>query len=211
VELIWQENIYPENRGWVVDQLTAVIDGEEAAYLKVENIPLVEYNKWYKSIFDYICRIGGHCLSCSRDTIDIKSHLTLDDLINLHHRYYVKPVYKNFDELFLETEALVKNRYEDQFDTFRKCHVDNPFPAYISVKREYRRKGIALALYQEAAKHYAEKGLALRSSTCITKEAFSVWKKMESMGLVYWVESENCFRFYNGATKNATRSFDNAA
>jgi GNAT superfamily N-acetyltransferase len=208
MEFVWQENICGENRGWIVDQVSAIIDGEIIGYLKVENIPLVEFRKWYGSIFDYVDKIVGRSFNCSSRIPDIKSFLTKKDLIRANQSWFYNDVdaSKSFEELLLGTERLLKDIYQKEFSNFRKHHVDNPFPAFIRVNPGHRRKGIALALYQEAARYYAEKGLILRSSTCITKEAKAVWKKMESLGWVRRDKKNNCYRFYNGQQRYSKAS-----
>jgi GNAT superfamily N-acetyltransferase len=208
MELVWQENICRENRGWIVDQVSAIIDGGIVGYLKVENIPLVEFHKWYGSIFDYVDKIVGRSFNCSNRAPDIKSLLTKEDLIRANQSWFHNDVdaSKSFEELLLETECLLKNRYLKEFSNFRKHHVDNPFPAFVRVNPEHRRKGIALVLYQEAARYYAKKGLVLRSSTCITKEAKTVWEKMESLGWVRWDKKHNYYRFYNGQQRYSKAS-----
>lgn len=59
--------------------------------------------------------------------------------------------------------------------------VSHPFVDFIRVKEEYRRKGVALALYEKAGKYLGNKGLTLKGSGLQRKEAASCWSKMHSL------------------------------
>lgn len=91
----------------------------------------------------------------------------------------------------------IKKRY----DEFIAWHVDKPKVDYIDVKTkdsfnqnyqddtraDFRRQGIALAMYQEGAKWMDSMGLRLYASTLQQPEAEAAWKKMDRLG---WVERD---------------------
>lgn len=57
---------------------------------------------------------------------------------------------------------------------------EHPCPASIYVEPEFRRNGVATALYQEAARRLAGMGLKLYASNFQHERAQAVWKKMQT-------------------------------
>ena len=185
MQFIWTFDIEPKNRGWVVDKLSCIIYGEEAGYIKVENLPKKNFDRIYTDIFQYVSNLEGHCFYVGRENIKKNlSYQNLVDIIQTTINWHYDFEGETYDRLMFVIESYLHNRYAKKFLQFKERHVDNPFPAYIRVNLKYQRRGIAIELYKEAAKEYARRGLVLRASTLNTAEGLGVLKKLENMGLM---------------------------
>jgi GNAT superfamily N-acetyltransferase len=187
MKLVRTENVEPENRGWVVDKITAEHLGEKVGYLKIEYIPQVEYDRWYPHALDYMVHIHGWCCG-QRGAPDVIATMTLDKFKSLAW-YCWKKEYpeltegSELDHLVQQLESEVKERYSDKIATFKKQQVDNPKVAWVKVDVKHRRKGVATALYLEASKWMKEKGLTFRSSTIQSKSAIKLWESFVAQGI----------------------------
>jgi GNAT superfamily N-acetyltransferase len=83
-----------------------------------------------------------------------------------------------------ELESEVEKKYRNEFRKFRAFHVDKPLVDFISVEPEFRRNRIGEALYREAAKWMAERGMKLHASGVQSKDAEASWQSMENQGMV---------------------------
>lgn len=87
-------------------------------------------------------------------------------------------IYPTFDKW---QEAFGYWRTNEDFKRFKTFH-NNPFVAYVHVKQSFRRQGVALALYRDAALWMAESfGEHLRQGDP-NSQSLTVWKKLQSLG-----------------------------
>lgn len=72
---------------------------------------------------------------------------------------------------------------EMQYDDFLQYHVDRPTPDYVYVKPTWRRNGIGMMLYMEAARQLSDNGLYLYQSHTQSDDAIALWEKFRYMGM----------------------------
>lgn len=202
-----EEDVERENRGWVIDKITAYVNGVPVGYLKVSHIPKENFKRYYKSIYSFLDQIGGHYL-IPREAVQDRFHASRDfDYKTLSEEHLRKLLYNvvfRFKELDVpwntekeyvanfpdrksllaklkELEGILKNTTKGkQFKEF-KLYQSRPFIDFIRVYEEYRGQGIAEALYLVSTNWVNEsKGLNLHSSTLQSPEAQAVWKRLES-------------------------------
>jgi GNAT superfamily N-acetyltransferase len=71
-----------------------------------------------------------------------------------------------------------------RFEEFRALQ-SQPFVAYVDVEEDRRRRGVALALYREAAVWLTERGLSLAASDTQTEQVRALWGRLRGLdGLV---------------------------
>lgn len=178
-----EEDIEPENRGWITHCMTAFVDGQEAGYLKVSYIPSYNVPRYYPDVTWYLAQIRGCWRLISDDPIN--RLVALSEQVDSWHDWLNKDEVLNMspDER-AEREAkyieLLHEQYRRQFEDHLDYLVDKPYVDYILVHDAFRRLGIGTALYAATAFKLAEKGLRLYSSTLQSKEAEAVWKHMAS-------------------------------
>ncbi len=181
MELIRTENIEKENRGWVVDKISAVKNGVELGYLKIEYIPDVEWNRWYKSILDFMVHIKGWCIGHRGP--DVLGNLTTDKVKNMAWYLWSKEFEAYDNDLVQRLIKEVTDRYQGDFLSFERYHRNSPHPSYVLVPKEHCRKGVGTKLYLEAARWMDEKGLEFRASELQSDEAKALWNSFGRKGL----------------------------
>jgi len=67
-----------------------------------------------------------------------------------------------------------------RFQRFRAFH-GQPYVAYVAVEQDRRRRGVATALYREAALWLTERGLSLAASDTQTGPARAVWEHLRGL------------------------------
>jgi GNAT superfamily N-acetyltransferase len=193
IEFVRETNIARENRGFIVDMITAKINGEAVGYIKIENIPRKEARRFYKSIFNFLSQINGaNYLPWDNGSVDYRT-LSDADLIKIitYNRFFSasKNEYQGLarDALLALVEerkaVLDASKQGEAFREFLRYHVDKPFVAYIEVNRNRRREGVGTALYIEASNWMRERGLVFRSSKLQTKDAEAVWARFAAKGM----------------------------
>ena len=187
IQFHYEENIGEENRGWVVDKLSAFIDGEEVGYLKIEYIPAAKWEKWYKSPLDYMVHIHGWSVG-QFGTPDVMGTMTVKKLKSMAWYFWHKEFPNiepgpEMDHLVKKLERGVERKYAKKLEEFKEYHFDAPKPAWIEVKPEFRRRGIGTALYLEASRQMRARGLTLRASTLQSGSAEGVWRSLLERGL----------------------------
>jgi len=208
-----------ENRGFVVHQLDAFVDGVHAGYLKISYIPSELFKKYNPTIFNWMANFSGkttivpfgkeaeHYTNFTREE---KTRLlkywsgSISDLNRDFSEYSDEELTKIIQEL--ESRILkgkdqdIKNIKKD-YNKFIDHHVDKPKVDFINVREkdsfnrnyhddaqaDFRRQGIALALYQEGSKWMDNMGLRLYASSLQQPEAKAAWDKMERLG---WVDHD---------------------
>ncbi len=180
-------NCEEENRGWVIDKVEA-FDGETViGYIKISYIPKENYNKYYASPVDYMCRIGGWG-SYRYSNSSVKTYYNDRKFLKsvTWHAWTDNKLHESIDHLtddecfilFKCLEKFVYQRYKKNIKLFQARWQNRPMVDYISVLPKYRRQGIGTKLYIEAGKMMQEKGLQLRASTLQSDEAKAVWQRL---------------------------------
>lgn len=189
----FKENIEPENRGFIVDYISASINGEEVGYIKGEYIPEKLAKFFYPTVFHYMKNIGGW--GGLKDVIDgkipdYKSEEFWRSLIKYANWNwnYVNGSTPDLEARILDIKKIAREK-SPQFKKFLDWNVGKPKIGYIRILNEInKRKGIATSLYVAAAKWYGKKGLALYASVLQQPAAKAVWEYMQSKG--YPISSE---------------------
>ncbi len=170
-----------KNRGWTVHKFEAVIDGETAGYLKVSYIPEERFKRHYKNIFDYIDKITGKAIP--KDYSDRKKALnTLAySILGWPGLDRLEPSLEELDDEDLDriekdiSKEAVKKHWK-AFEEFKDHWVDKPVVDFIFVETGHRRKRIAVALYEFAAKWLAQRGMKLHASGLQSDNAMAAWE-----------------------------------
>lgn len=192
-----QENVSPENRGWVDDRVVAYSDGMEVGYIKTSYIPLANFQKFYPTIFNWMDQIAGHCIFDSD-----KEHYHWRELNNIGKRQLIKNLWSRANHemgclqtlseqapdyelngIISELESYFDKQYSGDFSQFKSYHIDRPHVAFIKVDEGYRLKGVAKKLYYEASKYLDQKQLLLHASTLQTDGPKVFWDKARKHGL----------------------------
>ncbi len=168
------------NRGWVVHQVVATVNGEEAGYLAISYVPTQKLAEHYPTLIHFAALEGiGSCSAFVKD----------GDRDRLFLGIFRRPT----EAPPAERDRLIQQwslKYQDRFDDFQSFHVDRPLVDFIRTNDGFRRQHVALALYEEAGRWMAEKGMALHASgiQCpddqggeLTPTA-EAWRKMEALG-----------------------------
>lgn len=104
---------------------------------------------------------------------------------------------EQIDAMMADTVKWIQRRYGKKFKDFKRFH-GSPYVDFIRVykpgdrRREdekpvtnnWRRQGIGMMLYHEAAKHYAELGMKFYASGIQSDEAKAAWNYMRNKGWV---------------------------
>ena len=208
-----------ENRGWVVHALLAEVDGDPAGYLKISYIPTDNFKREYPDVFHYVAKMKGW--------VTLKNALknnNLDERIRgLDHygQYYATDLndasLEDRLEMVKTLEKQVKSKFQKDYLGFKEYHVDKPLIDFIRVyddldnsvfvdaneridrkgRINYKRQGVASALYKEAALWLKELNLQLHASTLQQPEAKAAWEKMKSLGLVSEIPPKTKIKPYN--------------
>lgn len=174
-----------ENRGWRVDKLEALIDGVAVGYLKMSWIPKERFEREYPNLLQYLAKINGKSkflpqyspYDMNTQTGRIKA--MLDDA-DWKERDSKNPRLDTMTPAEARTlEKRLLTRYASKYKEFLKFKshwVDKPLVDYIRVKNEFQRQGIAIAMYEEGAKHLATMGLRLYASSNQQPGAKAAWE-----------------------------------
>lgn len=73
-----------------------------------------------------------------------------------------------------------EQEYGDEFREFEEQSVDKPLVDFIFVEDDMRRKGIGIALYEEAARYLAKMGLRLYASYLQHDNAIAAWQWLKN-------------------------------
>lgn len=184
----YAEDIEPPNRGYQVDKLTAVLDGNEVGYIKPAYIPRANIKKFLPTTFNYLSDFQGWSRVASKDgsqpdleSVDFWRGITLNAsrLFAWHYSQSKEP--PPLEKRLADIEKVVKFYHYD-FTAFKKRIVDKPYVDYIYVDPNLRRNGIGLALYMRAAYLLAENGFSLYASSCQSDAAAACWRYMRDNG-----------------------------
>jgi GNAT superfamily N-acetyltransferase len=178
------------NRGWRVDRLDAYLNGQ-VGYLKMSYIPHDRFQRYYRTIFNYMAQIQGtHVLPFGQYT-GLYTELSDKELKTLlwYSQGWTPTEPEGTHEQLLQMakqreQDLLNGRVGKLFEEFRAFHVDKPLVDYIHVEPGFRRQGIGTALYLEGARWMADQGMKLYRSGVQMDEATAAWEKLAQKGLV---------------------------
>jgi GNAT superfamily N-acetyltransferase len=177
-----QPDSEPPNRGWVVDKLTAYVDGQEAGYLKMSYIPKENISKYYPNgVIDFLSEIEGKSSLWKFNEKPLIKQV--DALIGVDSWHRPNDLEQKSEEelLQMKQELLVQinEKYNKRFKEFLKFKVDKPIVDYIDVDESQQRNRIGTALYIAGAQWLAKKGLKLYASTLQSNKAEGAWGFMK--------------------------------
>ena len=211
IDLTWSLNTKDTaglSSKWTLDKLDAYIDGELVGYLKVVYI---DPKKSFTNIFYYMSKRGNggmspvdnpevHWSQWSRN--DKEQSLTSSPRMPMWNQYVKdedgKYVFdkarvminvvqtlsdEKLDELLKQAEITLNKQYGDEYKNFLFFQ-SKPYVDYVRTEKDWRRQGIGLAMYQEAARMYATRGKRFYASGIQSEEAQFAWEKMRSNGWV---------------------------
>lgn len=214
----YQENTEHENRGWVIDKITAFLDGKQAGYLKIENIPRKNFEHYYPSILNYLKEIKGLCvLPYGYETkrvdeipiLELRKNVVYaamsgyDYVSGEEQKRLSDLTWDQVMEFYKKLEHDMKKKHGTEFRHFETYHVDKPFVSYIHVNDDMRRQGIGTALYRAGYEWMKSRGLRFYASRTQSDLAQAAWKKMRKE---YPIKSERIpDKFMRG--KKITRKY----
>jgi len=196
-------------KGYICHRVEALVDGVLAGYLKIAYVPHEGLEAAFPTIWDWTYRTQGWCFN--RDTLDgiwrgchHYAHRTPASLrgkiasyLHVRKSMIPDPVTMQADLDILEHEEYLGGRTVwDRRREWEEWFVDRPYVDYMRVyegddapyRREgptgtnWRRQGIATALYDAGARWLAQsKGFPLHGGLQ-TDEAMAVWDAMEASG-----------------------------
>ncbi len=208
VIMSYDENTERVNRGWVVDKVTATVDGELAGYIKVSYIPTEEFNKFYPNIFAWKSIVEGGGFNFIIDRINgydfiyeklspKKRQEFLEDVarqfLGEEGNEYLSQFKTDNDVLreIQHIEAVTTKHHGNDFKAFVEFHVDKPNVDFIQVEPILRRNRIGLALYLEAAAFLKKKGLKLHASGVQSPSAVAAWEYLEKYHNVKYTKASD--------------------
>jgi len=179
-----------KNRGWRVDKLEAFINGEQVGYINMSWIPKERFNREFPTILDYLGKIkgkGDFIQKYSRYNLSeplgrIKA--MLDD-IDYTHTKSKNPTLDTMppNKVVAMEKRFIKDyekKFGKEFSEFKEHWMDKPLVDYIHVEDGWRRKGIAISLYEEGAKYLASIGLKLYASSLQQPGAKAAWEWLKT-------------------------------
>lgn len=201
-----------KNRGWVVDEYSASIKGSKVGYLKASYISKERFDEHYPGpfgMFYWLDKIRGWSLGLrgrfdsEPQALDVtseefwKSFVTYADV----WEYRNKPM----PDIKERMKAIrkVMRKYQKEFQQFYDFHVDKPLVDFIRTRndveweskewgdqerKDWRRNGISLALYEYAGRELGARGMVLYASSLQQPEAAAAWAAMKEKG--YPIKSE---------------------
>jgi len=177
------EDIEPPNRGFQLDIMKAILDGNEVGYLKVEYVPRAKFEHFTPTIFHYFKDFEGWTgVKCTPgiqpDLEDIEFWAELIHYSRSWPSSYSKTGnVPSVEKRLIHIQKIAKS-YQEKFDRYIDYHVGKPKVGYIRVKEEFQRKGIAIDLYEMTARKLATMGFDLRASTLQQAGATAAWDYM---------------------------------
>lgn len=179
-----------ENRGWRVDKLEAFINNEPVGYLKMSWIPRERFEREFPDILQYLGKMHGKGkfnqkyskydlstpigrIKVMLDDQDWTEKASKDPKLDA-----LTPAAAHTFEKRLLGEY--QKRYGTEFLKFKTHWMDKPLVDYIRVKENFQRQGIAIAMYEEGAKHLATMGLKLYASGNQQPAAKAAWQWLQA-------------------------------
>ena len=172
---------------WVLHKIEAYVGGQLAGYLKISYIPHTVFDKEIPTVWDYKYKLSGWSAD-GRNRFDDPQPLTVTEAYRMATRYTAMYLYNEYDKGITPSEkeqaAFLKKlekQYLPDFQKFEAFHVDKPMVDYIRVQDDFKRQGVATALYKYGARWLAKtKQLPLYASGLQQPEAKAAWDKMKT-------------------------------
>ncbi len=207
LRMVYSENVESENRGFVVDDLSAFVGDTKVGYMRIENLPSTIFASFYPSALNYGEQIDGcHIFPEGMDRLDLKEAdpVTLAYVAN-RLSYWARA--KTYDGL----ELCSYGEFASWFDSniratrwYRKVEtdlaqlqahrLDKPLVGYVNTRDvnpergqlgNYSGQGVGSALYQAASLELMRRGQALYLSGVVSDEAKVLRGKFVELG---WVD-----------------------
>lgn len=205
LRMTYGTNVEVENRGIIVDEITAFIGSVKVGYLKIELLPETSLPKFFPSgVLNYMAHFFGHMVfPYDMESTDIRTA----DLRTLQHvvDYFSTGWTARAPRVVLEDTSefapwhrehvLGKKWLQpqiDSFDQFIKHRLNQAFVAYSNTdspnkkigETSYSGKGIGTAMYIAAAFELERQGMTLRGSGTCNEKADALWASMNKAGIV---------------------------
>jgi hypothetical protein len=205
LRMTYGTNVETENRGIIVDEITAFIGPVKVGYLKIELLPEASLSKFFPSgVLNFMSHFSGHLVfPYGMDSTDIKTA----DLATLQHvvdyfstgwtGYAPRIILESTDEFDpwyrknVLSKAWLKPQV-DRYDEFVNCRLNQAFVAYANTaspnkqvcETSYSGKGIGTSLYIAAAFELERQGMSLRGSGTCNEKAEALWAALHKKGIV---------------------------
>ena len=195
------------NRGWQVDKISAIVEGEEVGYLKLAFIPRERFVRYYPCVFNFMDQIKGHIIlprpknytdndawreASTKHYLDyniseLRSFLNSLNLAVGRHDISKELAGDTFEELVnraVGMESFIMNQHQlgKDFKKFETYYVNKPIDDFIRVERDYQREGIAEYLYKVGVKLLESRGLPFYLSTVRQSAAEALAEKFRVNG-----------------------------
>lgn len=200
-----------KNCGFQLDLFNAYVDGKHAGYLATTYVPEKRVKKHYPGILNWLCSIKGKSILPYDKKNTPWQQLSPDEMRKsilsyfLYHRfpYMQEEEINNLSDdearnIMTQIEQHAIKKFGKEFINFVKYYAD-PYESFIRVftigdkmgrrgqgdpsENEFKRQGIATALYFKAVDFYAKKGMKMRLSTLRSNEAQGLEKFFKAAGL----------------------------
>lgn len=176
---------------FVIDRLSMVKDGEQAGYLKISNVPSMDF-------WQFLNLQNALMPNTEQKIWDIQ------DPENKYHMAYQIAQYariersesnsiaaqaRECDNLyrFLCAVRVIDRLLERHDATFRRYHdyfVQRPFVDFVKIHRRFNGHNHSIRLYKEAAKWLKERHLRLRLSHIASPAALHIREKMKKRNML---------------------------
>jgi hypothetical protein len=200
-EVFWLENVEGDNnRGFIVHQAVAVVDGEQVGYLKVSYVASERFRERYptKESWNEVWA-GLRRESCQ----PLDGNMSLTDHIEASVKSASKSLKVNPTKRIWN--ALCK-KFGSQLAQFWMFHVDRPFVEFsrvydasdrfynhfplggrgegaARVQVDYKNLGVGKAMIMASSLFLVKFGMNLRASGLQSFEAAAVWNSLEAQGM----------------------------
>ena len=195
-----------DNRGWRVDKVSAVHDGNEIGYLKMAYITKERFADHYPTIFNWLDQIKGHIIiprplnhedpewstAQKRHYMEFNVEEIRRFISSIRQLSYSRQVNENLSNCDLETlqalatvaEVEAIKQFGGEFKKFRQQYVNKPVDDFVRVESQYQRHGIAETMYRVAVKYLNERGMHLYLSTLRQPAATALADKFRAAGAI---------------------------
>lgn len=169
------------DKGFVIIKIEAILNESVVGYIKIALLSKENFNKVFPTVWHFV-RVWKGKWNVELELAD--NPVAMFELLSGHMDTWPHDYSKTLDDQYKikkvkQYEELMKDKMIEETKTL----MDSPYVDYIFVEPEMRRHGIGLLLYKKAFELMAEKGYTFRSSSLQSKDAFSVWSKLENEGL----------------------------
>lgn len=174
------------NRGWQVNAIEVFVDDIHAGYIKTACIPHDRFKKhYYNEVPCYLSLIRGYSINpdgeWKKELAEKYFHYLSRDIDYYIKKEIINPMKEFFDYIVDKNYVDFIRLYDDQ-DTREQRFVNQDL-VFIDRKNNinFKKAGLSLVLYEQAAIWLAENGFKLYASNIQSDEAARSWNFIREM------------------------------